>query len=482
MLVEGSEIGEWEPYGAMPSPEFPSLIRNVGDNVNVFDGELELGAINSSGANYNDSNCVRSKNYIEVEENETYVFSNDKGYQSIIYTFDANKQMLEYLNNQSLLKIPENVKYIRFRSSSTNNENDLSVKYKIEKGTTPTAYSKYGCGNANVTVCNKNLFTGFTKGKGLNASTGEEIIDVNSAVSDFIKVDFNKNNVYYLNNLLDTISSFIAAYDSNKKFIGRTSGSSRKIIALSKNVFTIQASSQASFGEPAFIRITQYGSAINDIDNLQVQLEIGITATDYVPHQEQTFILPIQQEMLLGDYFVKENDGWKEVHNWEKTIFNETDNFSVYITNDVFQFYLPTKAEKNSKLLCNMFLNKNDWISTSVVISSNSQLYFLIKKGEYGFTEDLSTEQALTKFKEIIEKNNIVLYNTTQTPIKLACTKEQIEVCEQIVQKAKSYKNVTNIFSADTVSPTFKVNYRKDIESMINNSLNNVNQQILNIV
>ena len=35
MLVEGSEIGEWEPYGAMPSPEYPSKIQNVEGNVNV---------------------------------------------------------------------------------------------------------------------------------------------------------------------------------------------------------------------------------------------------------------------------------------------------------------------------------------------------------------------------------------------------------------------------------------------------------------
>ena len=35
MLVEGSEIGDWEPYGAMPSPEYPSEIQNVEGDVNV---------------------------------------------------------------------------------------------------------------------------------------------------------------------------------------------------------------------------------------------------------------------------------------------------------------------------------------------------------------------------------------------------------------------------------------------------------------
>ena len=34
-LEEGSEATEYEPYGAMPSPERPSEIRNVGDNRNI---------------------------------------------------------------------------------------------------------------------------------------------------------------------------------------------------------------------------------------------------------------------------------------------------------------------------------------------------------------------------------------------------------------------------------------------------------------
>ena len=48
-----------------------------------------------------------------------------------------------------------------------------------------------------------------------------------------------------------------------------------------------------------------------------------------------------------------------------------------------------------------------------------------------------------------------------------AYTPEQQKAYDEIVQTAKSYKNVTNIFSTDTVSPIAYVNYRKDIESML---------------
>ena len=71
--------------------------------------------------------------------------------------------------------------------------------------------------------------------------------------------------------------------------------------------------------------------AFEDISN--IQLEEGDTRTEYVPYgqgsteikienfdktQLKNYNLIIQKEMLLGDYFEKEADGWKEIHNWEK--------------------------------------------------------------------------------------------------------------------------------------------------------------------
>lgn len=63
------------------------------------------------------------------------------------------------------------------------------------------------------------------------------------------------------------------------------------------------------------------------------QLEKGTVSTSFVPYgqgsteikiensdktQDLTYVLPIQQEMLKGDVFSKELDGWKELHNWQK--------------------------------------------------------------------------------------------------------------------------------------------------------------------
>ena len=50
-----------------------------------------------------------------------------------------------------------------------------------------------------------------------------------------------------------------------------------------------------------------------------------------------------------------------------------------------------------------------------------------------------------------------------------AYTDEQKQVYDEIVKTAKSYKTVTNIFSTNEVSPKFEVNYRKDIDTMLEN-------------
>ena len=206
-----------------------------------------------------------------------------------------------------------------------------------------------------------------------------------------------------------------------------------------------------------------------------VKLEINSVATDFIGHEEESYTLSVQQEMLSNDCFVKESDGWKEVHGWSRSIYDETDNFNAFVADDVFQFYLATTINPNTTLLCNMFVQKSDWTSTSVVVSSNNNLYFLVKKGEYGFTADLTAEQALSKFKEIIATTNIVLYNTT-TETKLTCTAEQSAVLEQL-NNLDMYKGTNNIITADNLA-LLKLTYTVDTKSYIDSKLANLNEQV----
>ena len=479
-VEKGLEATEYEEYGAMPSPGFKADIRNVGDNVNVFDGELELGTINSSGANYNDSNCVRSKNYIEVEENKTYVFSNDKGYQSLIYTFDANKQMLEYLNNQSLLKIPENVKYIRFRSSSTNNENDLSVKYKIEKGTTPTAYSKYGCGNANVTVCNKNILPSFEQTQKTTISNGVTVTKnddgtytlngtstgaVNlilfgswTALETLFKI--KKGNIYFKSNN-SKVDGYICFNDENRN----------KSFSVNVNSYW----NNQEIENITYIHIQVCRNAGVTFNNEKVIFQVSYEDGEIVEHQEQNLTFPLAegQKLMLSDYLA--SDGIHHVRKQieldgteELTLVADVDTHIRVYTNK----YTDMKTYKENtneyvpanEFICSHFKTDDIGTTRTTAISLNNQrIYIAISKEIVSTVEELKSYLAQQKQAGTPV---IVEYPLAEEEIE-AYTPEQQEAYNKIVQTAKSYKNVTNIFSPDPVSPVFEVNYRKDIETLL---------------
>ncbi|MBP3888991.1 MAG: hypothetical protein J6F30_15310, partial [Cellulosilyticum sp.] len=116
-------------------------IEIISRNKNLFDGELELGSISTShGGNTTNTRCIRSKNYIKVRPNTTIIQSNDLGYESIIYIYDKDKNLIAHLGSKYSFTIPENGEYIRFRSSTGNSENNLNVKYQFEEGSVATSY------------------------------------------------------------------------------------------------------------------------------------------------------------------------------------------------------------------------------------------------------------------------------------------------------------------------------------------------------
>ena len=339
-------------------------------------------------------------------------------------------------------------------------------------------------GNINETVCNKNLFTGFIKGKGLNPSTGEETQENNKATSDFIETDFNKNSNYYLSGLTDRLWSFIAAYDKNKNFLSRTTGNPRKEINLNKTSITNKN------GEIKFIRITQYENigiegTIDDIDNLQVQLEPGNTATNYVEHQEQNFTFPLAQgqKLMLGDYLA--DDGIHHVR--KQTELDGTESW--FLSGINYYASIPEKKLRyeltKGKMLCTHFEETQGSAGATTEVGEFFEAYYS-QGNRNGFFNYDNGEGGVDNFKSYLSQQKqagtpvILEYELAEEEIE-PYTEEQQKAYKQMVQTAKSYKNVTNIYSPDPVSPVFSINYRKDIDAYIDNKLANVNAQILNI-
>ena len=200
---------------------------------------------------------------------------------------------------------------------------------------------------------------------------------------------------------------------------------------------------------------------------------------DFTINQQTDYNLPIQQEMLQGDYFVKEDDGWKEVHNWKKYIETNAENFTVQkkANDSTFNFIRNVENGNNlSVCICNMFKYwTGDWTKTSCFIAYTSQFYAIIKFGEYGFTEDMTEEQALQKFEELLATNSLIFYYKTTTETKLPCTEEQSAVLEEL-NNLDLFIGVNNITAEDIA--LLKLNYIADTKTYVDNKYNQLANQI----
>lgn len=210
------------------------------------------------------------------------------------------------------------------------------------------------------------------------------------------------------------------------------------------------------------IKGTRWGDEVSDIFEFQLWAEID-NLTNYIKHQSQTAIMPIQQEMLNGDY-IKD----VEHHEWKKVVLDGTENWREITTNNLKRFFYEVNVASindNNSVNCisNYFKgtsrNKLEHSSGDEVSVADRFLNILSKKIET--KEDF---KALLKSKYDAGTPIIIYYKQAEA-IDLELTSEQKAVREQ---KLYTYKNVTNIAVSDELA-SIDVTYKKDLETMFNN-------------
>lgn len=165
MLYKGTDNKNFELYGAMPSPKYPSEIKTVGNDINEFDKnsvEFEDGYYSTSGDFTESALTNHTNNYTEIKENTDYIISGIKrhsgyNYPSIyaVYFYDSLKNWLGrtetfYQSDAASIdkwieytfKTPSNCKYLRFQCQKNEVNLDLDT-IKLQKGTVATSYSPY---------------------------------------------------------------------------------------------------------------------------------------------------------------------------------------------------------------------------------------------------------------------------------------------------------------------------------------------------
>ena len=490
MILEATEEDEtFEQYGVSPSPEFSSKTRNVGDNINHFNkSTIKTGYyLDNTGAEIANINYAIT-DYMKVEENENYVYQGlniESSFASKGAYYNSNKEFVDYFDlnaKNTLMKIPENVKYVRFTLRILNNNQDT---FKFEKGTIATPYSPYECGNIEFDICNNNLTN-----TDIVASLNHPAITINSKssfsidlakgnIANLQSLDFffgknNKNKGYKLSyHLYQNNSSFrpylLFRYSDGTFTVLPNNGSETEmdVTLTSTEGKTIE---QISFGWG-----TQTGGGIATLSDIYLrQVDDN---SEFQEQEKQEFVFPLAEGQRLYEGSYLADNG---IHHKRKQIeLDENTGFFLSTLNDYQWFGVNVVGVKKGSILTCNYLQNYIRIGNYVGISNSNasdRIYIAISK------EITTLEQLKTWLRERKAEENpvIVEYELAEEETE-AYTDEQQAVYDEIVKTAKSYKIVTNIFSTNEISPKFEVNYRRDIDTYIDNKLANVNEQILNI-
>lgn len=500
MLLEGTyttdTLPDYEQYGASPSPEFPSEVKTVGQNVNIFNildytatlkvtGEAKIFDSNNFRviAKYStDSNCMTMFRTIDLTNYagkiltiQAIVKSNTDTNKAFIvlrqnnYDYSGTKSNELYDESQNTtdgvitLKykvvdtINDNNRYLFMgfyatRGNNCNTGDYVDYKVKMVEGTEVGGYSPYGQGSVEIEVCNKNLFDKNTVLYGyLNPKTGNVDYATDIYTSDYIKI--NPSNKYYL----PTRGSIRGKYfNKNKKLLypSLTENSNYDdfgILSTGEAILTNIPS------EAVYIR---FSLKSNFLDTCY--LVTGEKPTNYIPHESYTKVLPLQKEFVkindTEDTFVKVDGKWYEKHYSLKIIFDGTEGWTY--DSERYRFYktIPNSLiSQKSYALSSHFKNGNTETDNNAFNIGTKQIFF--RNESIASTSDWKTWLA----EQYNAGTPVIVYYILETPELIECTAEQSNILDQL-ENTELYDGINHITAFSSIEPMLEVTVKEPIE------------------
>lgn len=510
-LEKGSKATEFEEYGAMPSFDYPSEVKAVGGNVNIFNDEVYKG-FEVTQQNYNalekvDLKLEANKYYVAkiYFEDGTSVAVNNSNFMLYAYKSDGTQSAnipngiaKTYANATELVK----AKIVANSTGLSTYANKVIAGIKIEEVADeegqPTPYGNYGQGCIELNITNKNVLhiqknSTVTKA-GMTVTTDKDgILTLNGTTTSAIYIGLNKNNfIMQAGNLFErsmfrkgnynfSVDNLSSTQTLNASAYIRKSYNSGEIVYL-ESVFSAKHRDKNFILEEdkeavVYLWIAS-GITLNNA-KLKFQIELD-NATDIVTNEEQNYIIPVQQRMFSGDKFVKLDGQWKEMHTMG-TVYSKDVSVGVgNATSNVDDFYrysvnfgqLGRKRGSYIKILSNYFKYADSrWNKEEGICGwENGQIFCI---GTYNKNFDTAE-----KLKTFLTENNVEIAYELAKPIYLDCTKEQISVLNKIEQEAHTFADVTNVYTEDEVGAIIKTNTNVDLSS-IKETLDNIQKQII---
>ena len=481
---------EYEMYGASPSIDYPSKAKSVGDNINMLftnPDDWEQGTI-TDGANVSSMTRIRTKNFIDIIDNEDYyvsiqntqycflnivLYKEDKTYIGQYYSLN------NAINGANHLKInlPTDAKKIRVIIRNLDNVSDISpsdiemIKPKLEKSSVATPYSSYNCGSAKIDIFNKNYLSKIPKksitAQGITSTfDGEKFICKGTAQTNYFNLLTEK--VY------KKIGKGIKTLSTNKLKKGRVFIHFYYVDGTDQSYYTSINTNQVSFTlnkdvESYRLNVDSITAGDTIDDNIYVQLEDGRIVTEIEKAENQEYLVDVQQPMLEGDYLDLENE--KEHHKWEKVVLDGTETWL-----EVSYGFVIGVTTVDS-IFRNRDKTKFDGYSNYLKVEKTSQAWTKINycgwntDGAFWIREDHTIAKNIDDFKAYLKSkydsgNPVEIYYQLETPVELDFTDRQKLIAKQIKSEAHTYKNITNISAESSeVNPIICLKYLKDTET-----------------
>lgn len=493
MVVKANALGEYEPYGAMPSPDYPSEIKSVG-YANLFDPNKIVPL--ALGSNMIVEHSSYKGYYIPCNEGDVFSLSRNNTTNNrfrVVFTaeepadgvaiFGGTENKTTYDTSLKIENIvaPENAKYIFVYL--TNNSGELPSEIQLEKSSIAHSYIPYGKYGVEVKTIGKNLLnyvdklkssglgltnklnedgsittTGIPTSDYANIITSYDITDILEDGETYIYSMGTPSNKLYIQIVMTNIHDGTRIYEDNH---GTTYRSKK---------FTVDKSNYTYLLKIITAKITNWGTESLTITNTY-QLEKGDKLTEFEKYQTRTSVIVLNAPLrslpsgvkdiayirngklyvdrYVGSVVLDGSENWKSVTSVaEGTIRFYCDKTGVY-NNSI------NPPSKKVYMKSNRFVG-TDWFSMYQDDTTSKNLISNYNDKTY------STNSRIVIRIETIYASNVEEFKTwlsthdTQVDYQLATPlTEEYELTE----KPSTFKGVNNIFTNNNPQPKIYVEY-----------------------
>lgn len=401
------------------SSDYPSEIKTVGQDINILPNNLESITKNGITATVNKDKSIHFKGtptaqatfylFEGLESGEEYTLCSFTPMQTGTYFrivdgektnlfqgFSVNKTKTTFTYNDEFTS-GKMSSFVWFASASVGVEYDFVLYPKLVKGTEVGGYSPYGKNGVELKMINKNILP-FSYKEGYKTTVGgvtveylsEHRIKINGTATGVFQENIIRKNMFdwkkgvaytlSLKKVSGSITNWLMVHTSFMTGIEDTWNNLEVYLDNNKTI-TMDNDGYCSRA----ILYSPQGTVFNDLI-LEVQLEVGTEATEYSDNENQTVVLPVQQELLEGDYIDEvEHHEWGKIESYNgETIETEYISTTGELTTGATVYYklaepidLELTEEQKEIKEQKLYTNKN---TTNIFVSGIGMLSINYKK------------------------------------------------------------------------------------------------------